>query len=226
MNIDESKEEFDKLTKLWLKEDRETLTEQDTRFRLIDLILVTVLGWNRNEIKTESHVESGYIDYLIESNGKNKFVIEAKKASRILIDTLNPKMRDYKLNGPALKSARDGIIQATSYCVDTGVSFAALTTGYEWIGFMATRKDGKSPGEGKAIVFPNLQCINDNFAVFYDLFSKEGILNQLNKVRINEAEGLQVSHVIELHQVIDKTKIYMLKKSKLALDMDRIFTEF
>lgn len=226
MDIDSSKDAFDTLLKEFANEKKEDLTEQDTRFKFIDQVLTDVLGWSRKDIKTEPYVESGYIDYLIHSDGRNRFVVEAKKASRLLIDSVYPKMRSYKLNGPALQSAQDGLKQARQYCGDTGVSFAALTTGFEWIGFFAVRIDGKSPGEGKAIVFPNFDSIIESFAIFYELFSKEGILNQLNRVHMHEAEGLNVSTMVKLYQVVDKSNICMLRKSKLATDMDRIFAEF
>jgi hypothetical protein len=34
-------------------------TEQDTRFNIIDRILIEVLGWDRMDIKTEPPTESG-----------------------------------------------------------------------------------------------------------------------------------------------------------------------
>lgn len=226
MNIDNAQKAFDKLKEKWSISIDKIMTEQDTRFQVIDLILTNVLGWNRKEIKTEPHIDSGYIDYLIHAEGRGRLVIEAKRASKILIDTRNPRMNYYQLNGAALESARDGIKQARNYCLDTGVSFAALTTGIEWICFMALRTDGKPPNAGKAIVFPSLESISDNFATFFDLFSKFSILNEFHKIRINEAEGLSVNSLERLYQVVEKNQIKLLEKSKFASDMDQIFAEF
>lgn len=226
MNIDEAKKAFDELKEEWLKAIDTVETEQDTRFQIIDLLLTQVLGWNRSDIKAEKHTNTGYIDYLVHTEGRARFVIEAKKVSKLLIDTRNPRMSYYQINGAALKSASDGITQARHYCTETGVSYAALTTGVEWIGFQAVRTDGKPPGEGKAVVFPSLDSIGDNFAAFFDLFSKYGILNELYRVRINEAEGLQINYSEHLYQVVEEDKIKLLKKSKFANDMDAIFAEF
>jgi predicted type IV restriction endonuclease len=193
MNIDEAKRAFDELKEEWLRTIDTVETEQDTRFQIIDLLLTKVLGWNRSDIKTEKHTDTGYTDYLVHTEGRARFVIEAKKVSKLLIDTRNPRMSYYQIDGAALKSASDGIAQARNYCIEMGVSYAVLTTGVEWIGFRAIRTDGKPPGEGKAAVFPSLDSISNNFAVFFDLFSKYRILNQLYRVRINEAEGMKIT---------------------------------
>lgn len=226
MNIDDSKKAFDKLRTKWTSSLADVETEQDTRFQIIDLILTDVLGWNRNEIKTEKHTKAGYVDYLLCAEGRNQLVVEAKKVSRLLIDTRNPKMNYYQIDGAALKSAQDGIEQAKNYCLQSWVSFAALTTGVEWIGFIAVRTDGLPPGNGKAVVFPSLEAISDNFAAFFDLFSKDGVINELNKVRLNEAEGLKVNYQERLYQIVEKNQIKLLTKSKFASDMDQIFREF
>ncbi|GAG95336.1 unnamed protein product, partial [marine sediment metagenome] len=66
----------------------------------------------------------------------------------------------------------------------------------------------------------------DNFATFFDLFSKVGILDELYKVRFNEAEGLSVNSLERLYKVIEEKQVKLLKKSKFSSDMDQIFAEF
>jgi energy-coupling factor transporter ATP-binding protein EcfA2 len=226
MDLDCAKDKFDELCSEWLSIRDQIETEQDTRFKVINRILIDVLGWNYSDIKTEPYTESGYIDYLLQLNGRNKFVIEAKKASKLLIDTRSPNYAAYKIGGPALKSALDGVDQATKYCVKTGVLFYALTTGFEWIGLSAIRTDGKAPEDGKALVFPSLESISKNFAVFYDLFSKEGISGNLHMIRLNEAEGLNIQYYEKLISVIEQSQIKLLPKSTIASDLDNVFKEF
>ena len=226
MNLDDAKKVFDELMKEWSQTIKNIESEEDTRFQVIDRMLTEVLGWGHNEIKTEKHTISGYVDYLIHSEGRNRFVLEAKRISKLLIDTINPKVGEYKVGGSSLTSAQDGLKQAKKYCIDTGTGFAVLTTGAEWIGFLAIRTDGTPPKEGRAIVFPSLESISEKFAKFYDLFSKEGVINDLYKVIINEAEGLTVKSVQELHTILDRTQIRLLPKNKMASDMDIIFKEF
>ena len=226
MGLDDSKKIFDTLLKEWSENIDNIVTEEDARFQVIDRMLTEVLGWNHSEIRTERNTDSGYVDYLIYSGGRNRLVLEAKRMSKLLIDTINPKVGEYKVNGAALDSAIDGLKQAKRYCIDTGTGFAVLTTGIEWIGFLAVRTDGTSPKEGKAIVFPNLQSIQAKFAKFYDLFSRESVLNEDYKIVIHQAEGLQIQSVVELYTIVDSAQIRLLNKTKIASDLDQIFREF
>lgn len=226
MGLDDSKKIFDTLLKEWSENIDNIVTEEDARFQVIDRMLTEVLGWNHSEIRTERNTGSGYVDYLIYSGGRNRLVLEAKRMSKLLIDTINPKVGEYKVNGAALDSAIDGLKQAKRYCIDTGTGFAVLTTGIEWIGFLAVRTDGTSPKEGKAIVFPNLQSIQAKFAKFYDLFSRESVLNEDYKIVIHQAEGLQIQSVVELYTIVDSAQIRLLNKTKIASDLDQIFREF
>ena len=79
MNIDQAKEKFNSLYTELTQSCIKIETEQDARFQVIDRILTEVLGWQREEILTEPHTDSGYIDYLITSRGRSRLVVEAKE---------------------------------------------------------------------------------------------------------------------------------------------------
>ncbi|WP_375506961.1 hypothetical protein [uncultured Nostoc sp.] len=226
MNIDQAKEKFNLLYTELTQSCIKIETEQDARFQVIDRILTEVLGWERAEILTEPHTDSGYIDYLITSTGRSRLVVEAKRTSKLLIDTRQPGMAWYKVGGSALQSAANGLNQAKRYCTDKAVLFCALTTGFEWIGFWALRTDGTPPSEGKAIVFPNLESIQQNFATFYDVFSREGILKNLYQTYIYEAEGLKISHNESLYSVLENSDRYLLTKSELFKDIENVYHSF
>ncbi|MEH2118990.1 AAA family ATPase [Nostoc sp.] len=226
MNIDQAKEKFDQIYVELMDENVPLDTEQDARFQVIDRILVEVLGWDRSGIRTEPHTDSGYVDYLLTAGNRNRLVVEAKRTSRLLIDTHQPRMAWYKVNGPALQSATDGLEQAKRYCTDTAVLFSALTTGLQWIGFWAVRTDGVPPKEGKAAVFPSLEAIQKNFAVFYDLFSQEGVLANLYQVHVHHSEGLQINHSEVLESVIEISERRLLSKSGLLRDLENIYRSF
>lgn len=87
---------------------------------------------------------SGYTDYLVQYRGTPALVIEAKRVGKLPLDTADLKLGQYKIDGPALKSVRDGFTQAANYCLEHGVEFATLTSGTVWIAFMALRSRGKS----------------------------------------------------------------------------------
>ena len=226
MNIDDSKAKFDSMVEEWHARRDEIETEQDTRFKMIDVLLTDVLGWSRSEISTEPHVGRGYVDYLLKAGNKNRFVIEAKRAGRLLIDTRSSSVNAYVAGGPALKSAAGGLDQAQQYCIDTGVQFAALTSGFEWIGYWAVRTDGKPPKKGKAIVFPGLDAVQENFAEFYDLFSRQGLMQRLYLVRINQREGLSIRLADKLESVVNPNEIKLLLKSPLSKDLEAVFQGF
>ncbi|MCG7932626.1 MAG: hypothetical protein N0E44_21640 [Candidatus Thiodiazotropha lotti] len=201
-------------------------TEADTRFQIIDRIFKEVLGWDNCDFRLELHTTSGYADYVLTDNGVNKFVVEAKRASHPLVDTKKPCVSYYTAGGSTLKSAIDGLQQAQSYCLQTGVTFSLLTNGFQWIGFWAIREHGIPPFDGKAVVFPSLSSVAEDFSIFYDLFSKEGIRGQLFKTHINEAEGFKITSSDQLESVTSPDSIKLLKRSTLASDIEVIFTKF
>lgn len=227
MTLDDSKATFDRLLPRWLTQKAAIENEQDTRFQVIDRILTEVMDWAHEEVKNEPNVPSGYVDYLLTAQARNRCVVEAKCANRLLIDTRRQEVAYYKLSGAALKSATDGVQQAQRYCADSGVTFAVLTSGFEWIFFLAVREDGKPPADGRAIVFPNLESIEQNFALFHDLLSKEAVLKQLYKIRLAEVEGTQARQSDPLMTPINsRSDLHLMQKSKLGLDLEHFFKGF
>jgi len=173
-DIDSAKKAFDQV-RAFANCHKEVIfsgSEADARLRLIDRILIEVLGWQRDGIRAEPPTESGYIDYLLSSGGRSVFVVEAKKAGNTLVSTKVPNFAFYKVGGPALRDSEDGLTQAARYCSEKSVAFAALTNGSSWVGFRPLRIDGVPYREGRAAVFPNLEAVASRFAEFYDLFSQ------------------------------------------------------
>lgn len=201
-------------------------SESDARLHIIDRVLIEVLGWSRTSISTEKHSDSGFADYLVKIDERTVMVLEAKRSNKILIDTVNPRRATYKVGGPALRSAHEGVKQAQRYCIDHGASYAVLSTGIEWIAFFAVRTDGKAPDEGMAIVFPTLESVTESFAEFFDLFSRRGVSQELHRIKLLEAEGLVVLPSEDMVSISDPRKITLSPKSPMAIDLDRIFSEF
>jgi energy-coupling factor transporter ATP-binding protein EcfA2 len=225
MNVDTAFDNFKKLYDEIQLNKGSIQSEHDARFHVIDRILVDVLGWTHIEVSNEVYARPGFADYVLQHNERNVLVIEAKRQSHQLIDTKNPEVNAYKAGGPALESARDGLLQAQQYCARMGVSYAALTSGFQWIAFWAIR-EGKAPDDGKAIVFPSLEAILGKFARFYDLFSKEGVTSRLYQAVINEEEGIVPVATEKLRCINDWTSPSLLPRSKLASDLEKVFREF
>jgi len=78
MNVDQSILEFDKFKKIFNQYKYLDLTESDTRSKLLDIVLIQILGWSENNIDREKFIQTGYYDYLISIPGFS-FVLEAKK---------------------------------------------------------------------------------------------------------------------------------------------------
>ena len=85
--IDEAMEAFQKVREFARDHSDQIISETDTRFQLLDRMLTEVLGWRRDGIRTEPKTDSGYIDYLLSSGGRNLFVVEAKRTGEKLVST-------------------------------------------------------------------------------------------------------------------------------------------
>lgn len=201
-------------------------SEQDARFQLIDRVLTEVLFWPRVGIATELHAGEGRMDYLLSVAGKNKMVVEAKRYSNTLLDTITDKHNYYKYDGPVAKTATSALKQTEGYCLDVGVQFCAITNGHEWIGHWCIRGDGRRKTEYKIVAFPSFLAVENDFSKFYEIFSFEGFLKDLYKIYLNDSEGVSVHRSESLYGIRDSTQPAMLSKSALSRDIDKIFTSF
>ena len=225
MNIDDAYVNFEKLFSNISTIVNSIDTEADTRFKLIDEIIVDVLGWEKTSIKTEAHIENGYIDYLIQDNCRNKLIIEAKNINNDIWDLIDKSFNVYKISGPALKKAYSGMEQARNYAINKSICISVLTNGNTWIAFLGNRTDGINWYDGKAIVFPNLQSIKDNFAKFYEFFSKQGVLNSNLIAEIGREEKGKIILTEKLKSAYSRNPIFV-QKTALSRDIEKIFEAF
>jgi energy-coupling factor transporter ATP-binding protein EcfA2 len=227
MLIDDGKAQFDVILNKWASSLDSIDNEANTRFKLIDEIFKYALGWESlGEYSLEKYLPSGYADYVLSVDQKDRLVVEAKRSNRVLINSSAQNTQYLSADSAVLKDAQDGLRQAQFYCVDTGVLFAALTNGVEWIAYWAVRENGKKPSEGKVVLFPSLAAIQNDFAQFWDLFSRQGVIEQRFKVRIREAEGLRVQSAEMLTAVLRTRDYKYLEKSKFITDLDVVFKRF
>lgn len=59
ITFDESKDHFDEFVNNYETYKSLNMSESDTRSKLIDTVLIDVLGWNEADIRREGHVDSG-----------------------------------------------------------------------------------------------------------------------------------------------------------------------
>jgi len=152
------------------------ITEADTRINIIDLILKEVLFWPNKDTRREIHSTNGYLDYLLEINGKKLVCVEAKKSGISFNLPQDKKRKFYKINGVISTDPviNDTILQVRNYCDSLAIRFAIATNGNTWIIFRAIRED--TPWmEGNVRIFYSIDNIIENFVEFWNLLSYDRI---------------------------------------------------
>lgn len=197
-----------------IKKYGKSLSEADTRCKIIDKIIVECLGWDELDIRREEHVNRGYIDYVMRVNGSG-LIVEAKKieigfelpagidnSSRLTIGRL--------LNRE--KNIDQHYNQVLKYCLDAGIPFGCFTNGLEWVVFPAIRTDGVQHHMSRVIVFKGLEEIGKNFVTFWNVLSKEAVRTRTtNSVLLTETKPIPISYVINdryrRHEVLNRNTL-------------------
>lgn len=226
MHIDEAKGRFDRIASEATASGASLETEGDARLQLIDRILIEALGWRHADIRVEPHVETGFVDYLLRIQGANRFVVEAKRTATPLTSSQSMRAGFVKVSGPTLLPAEEALRQAQRYCLATGVPFAAVTTGLQWVAYWAVRTDGVAPTEGRACVFPSLESIAAEFQKFFELFSRTSVASSLYRVIFRQAEGTQERDLSFFEPVIRVRENRLLAKSSMVADLHTVFRKF
>lgn len=153
--------------------------EATTRLHLIDHVLFDCLGWPKENCIAEESEDKKYTDYTFLSPSR-VFILEAKREGIYFDIPAGLERRVYKIKSLFEKgtSIRNAIEQAIGYCQQRGVAIGGVSNGQQYILFVASRKDGNSPLDGKAIVYNSLEDIDSNFIEFWNFLSKEGIIQK------------------------------------------------
>ncbi|HEY7312674.1 MAG TPA: hypothetical protein VH643_25135 [Gemmataceae bacterium] len=153
-------------------------SEADTRVKLIDRVLVDVLGWPESNISREDHVNSGFIDYCLAANSTPMLAVEAKREDAAFVLAQKHTDEWYNLDGVLVtsKPIKDAIDQVRAYCDDHDppIRYAIATNGYTWIVFRAIRDD-IGWRKGRARVFPSLEGVAAAFAPFWNLLAYQQV---------------------------------------------------
>jgi hypothetical protein len=204
-------------------------TESDTRIKIIDTMLMEVLGWQKVDILTEEHAGKGFLDYKLSIDGLARTIIEAKRDARAFDLNERDGGGAYKLSGPVFKndSVQEGIGQAVYYSAYKGTELACVTNGREWIVFRSNRiGDGLDTLEGKAFVFTSLQCVRDEFRLFYDLLAKQRVKSLVFRALLQEAEGRIIRHADFEKRLRTPASAQFLQQQEIVPALDRIMTSF
>lgn len=227
--VDSAYEEFRLLTKQVEKFGHTLFTESDTRIKIIDTVLLDVLGWQKEDLLSEEGAGTGYLDYKLSINGLAKVVVEAKRDQRSFDLAERECGAAYKLSGPVFNndSVQEGIGQAIRYSAYKGAEIACVTNGREWVIFRSNRiGDGLDTLDGKAFVFPSLECVLKEFRLFYDLLAKSQVDSLVFRPLFQEAEGRVIRGPHFERRVREPESAQFLQQPEIVPALDRVMTSF
>lgn len=221
-NIDESRSSFDNYKNEYLKYIEEDLTESDTRSKLIDNLLINVLGWQEEDIKRETHTDSaGYYDYKISVPGIN-FIIEAKKQFKKFNLPSNHKNLTVK---SLLSGNAEVVTQIRKYTIDEDTPYGVITNGSQFILLKTYNTDGKSWKDNICLIFNGIKDVEDRFIDFFENLSKYGIINNGTFKYYLSADKIEFKTVLSTLVDKDKELIRNSLSAKIVPIIRRIFGE-
>ena len=153
--------------------------EAETRLKVIDEVIFSVLGWQKEDVNVEERVsEDGhtkFADYIIRT-ASTAILIEAKRAAATF--TLPHRHVRMRLGGALSGGAvGEAIRQARDYCRSKSIPFAVVTNGSAWIVFPAARADQVPFEDSEARIFRDLDDLTRRFVEFWELLSRERTLD-------------------------------------------------
>lgn len=147
------------------------LTESDTRSKILDKIIINVLGWEEHDINREGWVRVGFFDYEI-GTANFHFVVEAKKN---LTEFKLPKTGNEVKTKSIYEGNKNVIDQTREYLFNRGLAYGVITNGAQFIISRFVNTSGMDWQDEKCIFFKNFEDLKINFDKFYDLLSKKTI---------------------------------------------------
>lgn len=154
--------------------------EATTRFKLIDAILIDLLGWLKSDIKVEDRIskdgKSKYVDYIVTA-GAHSFLIEAKRIGKF--QSKLPEFRKGRLtDGWAKKEdLKYAISQAQEYAREKSVGFCVITDGLNWVVYPVNRRDQVPVQNSLAVIFADVKFSeSDTVREFGELLSRQAVI--------------------------------------------------
>lgn len=221
--MDEAFQRFQELVKEVEPRWHSIISEEDAKIQLVQQIITGVLGWKLKNFSAERQHDSGFSDYIINEDGSQFFVIEAKRLGQLSVKTAEPeRFKPFKISGPALKECLSAIEQARGYASDEGLGFFVVTDGNIWIAGK-TNVEGKKWRDVEALVFPSLSAVSDGFTAFYDLLGRTQVRKRVYVRVFDAVHRGRIGFERELTPAIALSNISISQKSSLSFELDRVF---
>lgn len=190
-SIDIALENLNKLISDYSTYKTKDMSESDTRSKVIDFIFKDVLGWNEIDITREEKVDTGYYDYLV-STSDFSFIVEAKRDFK----KLELPIKGTSFNIATIEKGNAEVVkQIREYISDKSLASGVITNGNQFIVGTFVNTSGADWRKNKVIIFRSLEEIRDNFIRFYNLLSKETVLEKRSIT--SEKESVQPQILFE-----------------------------
>lgn len=203
--------------------------EADTRFKIIDEILTSILGWEKTDFHHEERLsedgQESYLDYLI-TTAQTSLLIEAKRAQVNFGNV--PALRRAPLRGSWAKNGdlRKAILQARDYGRIKGVGFCAVTNGDAWVVFPVNRRDLVSFEDTHAVVFRSADsALHADFEEFRALLSRESVIDGSLEQQLLGGDSNQIENR-RLNRIYDKSFSKITRQTMFSSIEDEIVTAF
>ncbi|KGD62572.1 hypothetical protein T9A_00863 [Alcanivorax jadensis T9] len=158
--------------------DDSDFNEAQTRFHIIDRVLFECFGWCReSEIEVENSEDNKFTDYEL-GKPRRFAILEAKREGfhfEIPAGVSKKLVTDVRSLARLSADTGKAINQVHFYCSQRGTPVAILSNGKQFVAFLASRQDGVSFLDGKALVFESLEVLKGNFNLAWQLLSADGI---------------------------------------------------
>lgn len=170
---------------------KSNLNESDTRSKIIDTLLLQVLGWDEASITREVRTVNGsYSDYVVQ-NERTAFVLEAKRTGHYFempVVANREASRSGVLAQPReFKAALD---QVVSYCRAQGQAVGVVSNGLQ-LALTLPFHDGS--GAHDTILFNGIEDIERHFIEFWNLFSPQGQCLDTLRRRLRAPHSIRVA---------------------------------
>jgi GTPase SAR1 family protein len=177
LHIDEGHAALDKIVRTCGNLKLSDANEAETRLKVIDEILKSVLGWRLEDISVEERCsedgKTSFADYILRT-ATTAIVVEAKKVGATFE---LPSHRSAKLGGVLSEGqVGEAIRQVRDYARQKSIPFAIATNGNAWIIFPAIRTDQVAFEDTQAKVFRELSAIKEHLVEFWELLSRQRVI--------------------------------------------------
>lgn len=164
------------------KYQKKHLNEADTRFKIIDTILIDILKWQKAPLMLEVIKKNSRADYVLYGkNSKPILIIESKKSGSYfeLPSNINSTLNYQKISIEKLitiRNLKDAIMQVKEYCEDLGSNYGCICNGNVWVFFCINSPHGPWK-QLPAYVIRDNSFFSENYTTAINIFGYHNIIN-------------------------------------------------